>query len=107
MAELTVCRAADLPPGSVTVVTVGGKEVAVFNDEGKLYAIDDRCPHAGASLAGGYVENGVVTCPLHAWRFRLSDGAWADNPKLKVGCYPVAVADGQVRISLPTTAPNG
>ena len=33
----------------------------------------------GASLSGGYVENGVVTCPWHAWRFRLTDGAWADN----------------------------
>ena len=46
----------------------------------------------GASLSGGYVENGVVTCPWHAWRFRLADGAWADNPRIKIGCYPVRVA---------------
>jgi nitrite reductase (NADH) small subunit/3-phenylpropionate/trans-cinnamate dioxygenase ferredoxin subunit len=101
MSTITVCKAADLPDGAVAVVTVGTKDVAVFHHDGRYYAIDDMCPHAGASLAGGHVENGVVTCPLHAWRFRLSDGAWADNPKLKTGCYPVSVADGVVRVELP------
>ena len=33
---------------------------------------------------GALIEDGVVTCPLHFWRFRLADGTWADNPKIKV-----------------------
>ena len=52
------------------------------------------CPHMGASLAGGFVEDGIVTCPWHYWRFRLADGAWADNPRIKIGCYPVHVVRG-------------
>jgi nitrite reductase (NADH) small subunit/3-phenylpropionate/trans-cinnamate dioxygenase ferredoxin subunit len=54
----------------------------------------------GASLAGGYVEGGVVTCPWHAWRFRLGDGAWADNPRVKTGCYPVRLAGDDIQVGV-------
>ena len=102
MAEFhTVCRAGDLPEGEGKTVEVGGKLIAVFWTEGKYYAIDDVCPHMGASLSGGYVGNGVVTCPWHAWRFRLADGAWADCPRLKIGCYPVRVEGDLVQVEVP------
>ena len=39
---------------------------------GKYYAIDDCCPHMGSSLAGGRLEQGVVVCPDHAWRFSIA-----------------------------------
>ena len=98
---VTVARVEDVPEGACAVVEVNGKDVAVFHAEGKFYAIDDRCPHAGASLAGGHVEDGVVTCPWHAWRFRLTDGAWADNPRVKTGCYAVHVVGDEVKLELP------
>ena len=102
MAQLvTVAKVSEIPPGASTVITLNRKDIAVFNVDGTFHAIDDCCPHAGASLAGGYVEAGVVTCPWHAWRFRLSDGAWADNPKVKTGCYPVTVVGDEVRVELP------
>ena len=91
MAEFqTVCRVGDLADGEGTTVAVGQKLIAILRDKGQFFALDDVCPHMGASLGGGYVEDGVVTCPWHAWRFRLADGIWADNPrgKLGVGCYP-------------------
>ena len=83
------------------VVTVNQKDVAVFRVNGQFFAIDDLCPHMGASLSGGYVENGVVTCPWHYWRFQLSDGAWADNPKVKTGCYTVHVVGDDLQIEAP------
>ena len=97
----TVCRDEAVVEGDGKTVSIGNKLVALFRAEGQLYAIDDVCPHMGASLSGGYMENGVVTCPWHAWRFRLADGAWADNPRIKIGCYPVRVEDGQVQVELP------
>src|SRR5207237_4749408 len=101
MAEFqTVCRAEDLGEGEGRTVEVGGKLVAVFYARGQYFAIDDVCPHMGASLSGGYLENGIVTCPWHAWRFRLADGAWADNPRIKIGCYPVRVERGEVQIQV-------
>jgi nitrite reductase (NADH) small subunit/3-phenylpropionate/trans-cinnamate dioxygenase ferredoxin subunit len=101
MAEFTtVCRVGDLQEGEGTTVKVGDKLVALFLCGGQVHAIDDTCPHMGASLAGGYVENGVVTCPWHAWRFRLSDGAWADNPRIAIGCHAVELVGDEVRIEL-------
>src|SRR3712207_9481872 len=64
----TVCRVADIPEGKGRTVAVGDKLVAVFRSQGQCHAIDDTCPHMGASLGAGHLEDGVVTCPWHAWR---------------------------------------
>jgi nitrite reductase (NADH) small subunit/3-phenylpropionate/trans-cinnamate dioxygenase ferredoxin subunit len=52
----------------------------------------------GASLGAGHVEDGVVTCPWHAWRFRLCDGAWCENPKLKIPAYEVRIAGDEIQV---------
>src|SRR5262245_43831102 len=68
MAEFkTVCRLSELVEGEGKTVVLGGKEVAVFRCGNAVHAIDDMCPHMGASLAGGAIEDGIVTCPWHAW----------------------------------------
>jgi nitrite reductase (NADH) small subunit/3-phenylpropionate/trans-cinnamate dioxygenase ferredoxin subunit len=101
MAEFhTVCRVADLAEGEGRMVEVNKRLIAVFRDGGQYYAIDDVCPHMGASLSGGYLEKGIVTCPWHAWRFRLNDGAWADNPRLKIGCYPVRIEGDFIQVQV-------
>jgi nitrite reductase (NADH) small subunit/3-phenylpropionate/trans-cinnamate dioxygenase ferredoxin subunit len=102
----TVCRVGELADGEGKTVSVAGKLVAVFFAGGRYLAIDDVCPHMGASLSGGYVENGVVTCPWHAWRFRLADGAWADNPRLKIGCHPVRVEGDAVQVEVEAAPPR-
>jgi len=101
MAEFqTVCRAEELPEGESRTIELGGKLIALFHHDGQYFAIDDVCPHMGTSLVGGYVEDGIVTCPWHAWRFRLADGAWADNPRLKIGCYPIRLENGVIQIQI-------
>ena len=102
MAEFqTVAHIGDIPEGEGRAYCVGGKMVAVFLTNGEYSAINDLCPHMGASLSGGFIEDGVVTCPWHYWRFRLSDGAWADSPRIKTGCYAVHVTGEQVELELP------
>ena len=96
----TACRVGELADGEGKTVTLGGKLIAVFHTQGQYHAIDDTCPHMGASLSGGYIEEGIVTCPWHAWRFRLCDGLWADNPRIKIGSYPVRVQGDVVEIFL-------
>jgi nitrite reductase (NADH) small subunit/3-phenylpropionate/trans-cinnamate dioxygenase ferredoxin subunit len=101
MAEFhTVCQLADVPEGEGRTVSVGKKLIAVFRENGQYFAIDDVCPHMGASLSGGFVARGIVTCPWHAWRFRLNDGAWADNPRIKIGCYPVRVVGDALQVEV-------
>jgi nitrite reductase (NADH) small subunit len=94
----TVCKVQDLPEGEGKIVPFGRKSI---------YAVDDVCPHMGASLGSGHVEGDTVTCPWHAWRFRLSDGVWADYPKgkVKIGCYVVRVEGDDVQIELPPVEP--
>ena len=107
MAEFhTVCRVADLAEGEGKTVQVQGKLIAVFRVDGRYFAIDDTCPHMGASLSGGYIERDVVTCPWHAWRFRLADGAWADNPRIKIGSYPVRVEGESILIQVEEQPPR-
>lgn len=100
-ARIPVARVEDFAEGAAKVVEVCNRDVAVFCDGGKHFALDDCCPHAGASLAGGHVEGGIVTCPWHAWRFRLDDGAWADSPRVKTRTYPVEIVDGVVCVVAP------
>lgn len=105
MAEFhAVGRVGELIEGEGKTVEVNNKLVAVFRDKDKYFAIDDLCPHMGASLSGGYLENGIVTCPWHAWRFRLADGAWADNPRVKIGCYPVRVVGEEIQVQVEPAA---
>ena len=94
----TVCRVGELAEGEGKTVVAGGHIIALFHVQGQYYAIDDTCPHMGASLSGGYVEEGIVTCPWHAWRFRLCDGVWADNPRIKIGSYPVRIEGEAVQV---------
>lgn len=102
--RVTVAKSDELPEGGSIVVNLFQRDIAIFRAKGALFAIDDMCPHQGASLAGGYVEDWCVSCPWHYWRFRLSDGAWADNPKVRQNTYPVIEADGQIQLELPDLA---
>ncbi|HEX3150506.1 MAG TPA: Rieske 2Fe-2S domain-containing protein [Gemmataceae bacterium] len=98
---VTVAKVGDIAEGEAVTVVGPSKAISVFRDGDGYFAIDDMCPHMGASLAGGFVEDGIVTCPWHYWRFRLADGAWADNPRIKIGCYPVQVVADEIRVELP------
>ena len=99
MAEFTtVAKVGDIPEGQGAAFAVGGRMVAVFNDGGKFVAMDDMCPHMGASLAGGFFEDGQVICPWHAWRFNVCDGSWCDNPQIRVDTFEVKVDGEEIQV---------
>jgi nitrite reductase (NADH) small subunit/3-phenylpropionate/trans-cinnamate dioxygenase ferredoxin subunit len=103
MAEfVTVAKVGQIPLGQGEAFVVGDTVVAVFNLDGRYYAINDLCPHMGASLAGGAVEEGVVACPWHGWRYRVTDGTWCDNPRVKTDSYPVRVVGDEIQVCLDT-----
>ena len=74
------------------------KSLALFNVEGDVFAIDDSCPHQGASLCGGRLEGRVIQCCAHGLRFDLRSGYWLNSTQLKVANYPVEIIDGQAFI---------
>ena len=87
-----------IPNGQGRAFPVDGKMIAIFNDGGSFFAIDDFCPHMGASLADGWLEKGCVACPWHAWRFQLSDGAWLDNPKIRAATFAVRIVGNRIEV---------
>ena len=81
---VTVAKVGTIPEGRGETYTVNGRLVAVFNTGEGYHAIDDLCPHMGASLGAGPVPQGVVTLPLACLAVqRVCTGAWCDNPKVK------------------------
>ena len=100
-----VAAAGSIPTGQGRVFEVSGRLVAVFFDGEHYSAIDDLCPHMGASLGSGPMTDGIVTCPWHAWNFRLCGGAWCDNPQLKVEVFEVRVVDATIEVRVPPARP--
>lgn len=96
-----VAKHGDIPAGEGRTFEVGGRLVAVFFDGAAYHAMDDLCPHMGASLGSGPFAAGVVTCPWHAWRFRACDGAWCDNEKLRVEVFEVRRRDDAIEVRVP------
>jgi len=94
----TVARVGSIPEGQGITVVLGERLVAVFHSGGEYFAIDDLCPHMGASLGAGEVYEGIVTCPWHAWRFKVADGTWCDNPRIKIDSFETRVVGDEIQI---------
>ena len=89
MKFVKVMKEEELPIGKSAIIAAGDKQIALFNYKGKYYAITNTCPHRGSPLGEGRIEEGIVICPNHEWRFRLKDGANMQNPELFIPTYPV------------------
>ena len=100
MAEfIKVCSKNDVQPGRGKTVTIKGKEIAILNDKGKFYAIDNTCAHVGGSLGDGDCNNKVVTCPLHSWEYNLETGENTFDPSVKLNTYEVKLQGNDILIS--------
>ena len=101
---LTVAKVGDIPEGEGRTYPVNGKMIALFHSGGEYFAISDTCPHMGASLGTGYLEENSVYCPWHAWKFCIKNGTWLDNPssKLNLDCYEVRIEGDDIQVEVPT-----
>jgi 3-phenylpropionate/trans-cinnamate dioxygenase ferredoxin subunit len=104
LAELDVAPVEEFPPGSVKIVNAGELAIGVFNCDGDLLAIEDRCSHDDGPLAEGDWEPDecIVVCPRHGSRFDIRSGRPLTLPAYEpVDTYPVHVVDGMVRVVVP------
>jgi 3-phenylpropionate/trans-cinnamate dioxygenase ferredoxin subunit len=104
MAELTVGRVEEIPPGEVKIVRAGQLAIGVYNLNGEYYAIEDRCSHDDGPLAEGDFEpeEGVAICPRHGSRFDIRTGRPLTLPAyLPVETFEVKVEDGVVKVDVP------
>jgi nitrite reductase/ring-hydroxylating ferredoxin subunit len=118
LAEYIVGTIDDFPPGSHRVVQVGRIEIGVFNIAGAFHALPNVCPHQFGPLCEGTVDGTtacsaatnwqfawvrqgeIITCPWHGIEFDITTGKSLSSPRLRVRTYPVAVEDGQVKVTI-------
>ena len=74
MSFVRIASAGEIPPGQARPFRAGRYEVAVFNVDGRFFAIENSCPHQGGPLADGWLEGPLVTCPWHGWCFDVRSG---------------------------------
>ena len=101
-----VAKEGAVPEGEGRAFAVEGRMVGVYLLDGEYFAMNDFCPHMGASLASGYVEDHAVSCPWHAWRFSVKDGTWLDNPRgVKTDSWPVRLEGDSIQVAVPPKDP--
>ena len=91
MRYVKVAKLNEMPPGAAREFQADGKVIALFNVDGKIYALDNTCLHRGGPLGQGVLEQEVVTCPWHGWQFNVTSGESVFNEQIKVQTYDVKV----------------
>jgi nitrite reductase/ring-hydroxylating ferredoxin subunit len=95
-----VTTLSSIPPGTGQAFTIAGQRIAFFNVAGKIHAMDDICPHAGAPLSEGRLTGCVVTCPWHAIDFDVTNGRVPGQPEDSQTVYPVFVNGDQIEVEV-------
>jgi len=100
MSEWTdVAAVSEFLPGSCRRLVVDGVEMAVFNVDGRYYAIEDICSHEAETLSKGQLCGLEITCPRHESRFSLVTGEALSPPAYEpVAVFPVQVDNGRVQV---------
>jgi 3-phenylpropionate/trans-cinnamate dioxygenase ferredoxin component len=96
-----VARLDEVPEGKVKVVVADGRQIALCNYAGKIFAIDDVCTHDRGPLDQGELIGNEIECPRHGARFDVTTGVATRLPAIRpVRTYPVHIADGKVSVEV-------
>ena len=87
-------------------VAVGDGQVVVVRVGGELRAFENRCLHQDSLLSGGKVRNGVLSCPLHFWRYRVADGSLIGSNR-SLPRFPIDVVAGEAFVLVPDVPAPG
>jgi nitrite reductase (NADH) small subunit len=98
MVEYVVGKVDEFRNGVGIAVKAGARTIAIFRLGERFFAINNACPHKGASLCEGEVliDRGIVRCPWHHWNWQLADGQLEADTRQRLRSYEITVDDGQV-----------
>ena len=97
---IRIASAVDCPPGTARELVAADRIVAVFNVDGRFYALDGVCPHQGGPLGQGALDGCMITCPWHGWRFDVATGRHETNASVVHLGFPVKLEKGDVFVDL-------
>jgi nitrite reductase [NAD(P)H] small subunit len=99
---LPLCTVDDITPGLGRGFEVCGRSVAVFRGrDGRVFAMEGRCPHRGGPLADGMLIGDQVVCPLHAYRYDGATGSCDQSEACAVKSYAAEVRDNTIFVAVP------
>ncbi len=90
----------ELAPGQVVAVEVNGVAVAMCNLDGEFHALGHWCPHQDGPLGEGWLEDGCLICPWHAWSFEVKTGQHPLIPGVGVPKFTVRVEGDNVFVEV-------
>lgn len=91
----------DVPEDDVIGMTVAGREVALYNAGGHIFATDNLCTHGHARLCDGFLEGHEIECPLHQGKFDVRTGQPTCAPVTEaIRSYPVKIEGGRVFLAV-------
>ena len=100
-----VAAASELREGEVTAVQVGDENIALYRLDDGIYATDNICTHEYACLSDGWLEGGIIECPLHAGQFDVRTGKGLGPPiDVDLRTYPVRVEGDDVLVDVTIAA---
>ena len=98
---LDAAALADVSEGDVIAVQVAGKEIALYEVDGKVFATDNLCTHGHARLSDGFLEGNEIECPLHQGRFDVCSGKALCAPLAEnIRTYAVRIENMRVMLKL-------
>jgi len=91
----------DIPVGQGFCIKVGEVEVGLYRIDGRVFAMENRCPHRNFPLHEGSLSGTIITCSAHGWSFDVRTGFRPDDSDgWPLPCFEARVIDGQVWIDL-------
>ena len=102
MAKVIAAKVSDINAGSLYKASVEGHDITLTNIDGKFYAIDDTCTHAGASISEGTIEGNTIRCGWHKAEFDCTSGKLVKFPATikDLKSYPVSIEGDNVLVEI-------
>ena len=99
--EVMVALESEIPEGERKIVQVGSLSIGIFHHKGEWYAVHNHCMHRGGPVATGCLEEDILVCPWHGFRYNLLNGQLLVDPGVKLDMYTVAIRNGEIFLRLP------
>jgi len=110
--EYKVCKSEDLPNDSKKVISLEGSKILVCRSNNRLFAIDNSCPHRGASLSKSEIKDTKIICYMHNFEYDLISGKllhipskwnnqnpnWTKSDNLLL--FPISEKNGEIYVQL-------
>jgi 3-phenylpropionate/trans-cinnamate dioxygenase ferredoxin component len=98
---ITVSQEADIPLNTYQTFDWNGLSLLIINQQGKFYAIENRCPHEDQTLDGGELEGDEFLCPWHGARFCIKTGNATRPPAYEnIKTFPIRLVNGVIQVSI-------